>query len=74
MKVLVLALLVSACLAGPWAKFQQFKEKHDKAYTNAKEESSRFGIFRENLEKIEKHNQEGHSWTLGITKFADLTK
>jgi len=74
MKVLVLALLVSACLADPWAEFQQFKEKHGKAYTNAREESSRFATFQENLEKIEKHNQEGHSWTLGITKFADLTK
>jgi len=74
MKVLVLALLVSACLADPWAEFQQFKETHVKAYTNAREESSRFAIFQENLEKIEKHNQEGHSWTLGVTKFADLSK
>jgi len=74
MKLLVVALLVSVCLADPWAEFKHFKQKNDKTYTSAKEESTRFAIFQENLEKINKHNQEGHSWTLGITKFADLTK
>ena len=38
------------------------------------EEELRFGQFKENLAKIEKHNSEGHSWRLGVTKFADLSK
>merc|ERR550539_2042864 len=37
-------------------------------------EEARFGHFKANLDKIEKHNAEGHSWKLGITKFADLSK
>ena len=74
MKLLVVAFLVSACLADPWAEFQHFKQEHGKAYINAKEENMRFAVFQENLNKIEKHNQEGHSWQLGVPKFADLSK
>merc|ERR1711936_821077 len=74
MKLLVLVLLVATCLADPWSEFQNFKAKHGKTYGSSKEETMRFAIFKENLEKIEKHNQEGHSWQLGVTKFADLTK
>merc|ERR1712002_1248037 len=74
MKLLVLVLLVSTSLADPWSEFQNFKANHGKTYGSSKEETMRFAIFKENLEKIEKHNQEGHSWQLGVTKFADLTK
>jgi len=74
MKLLVLVLLVSTSLADPWSEFQNFKAKHGKTYGSSKEETMRFAIFKENLEKIEKHNQGGHSWQLGVTKFADLTK
>ena len=74
MKLLVGALLISACLADPLEQFKAFKAKHGKVYTNAKEESSRFSAFQENLKKIEDHNQGGHSWQLGVTEFADLTK
>merc|ERR1712106_1097882 len=51
-----------------------FKAKHGKVYTNVKEESSRLSVFQQNLKKIEAHNQGGHSWQLGVTEFADLTK
>merc|ERR1711970_843059 len=74
MKLLVLFLFVSTSLADPWSEFQSFKAKHGKTYGSSKEETTRFAIFKENLEKIEKHNQEGHSWQLGLTKFADLTQ
>merc|ERR1712236_107482 len=74
MKLLVLVLFVSTSLADPWSEFQSFKAKHGKTYGSSKEETTRFAIFKENLEKIEKHNQEGHSWQLGVTKFADLTQ
>lgn len=36
---------------------------------------SRFGFayFYENLQTIIQHNREGHSWTMGLTKFADMS-
>jgi len=68
------ALLVSSCLGSSLLEFETFKAKHGKVYANAKEESMRFSVFKENLAKIQKHNEEGHSWRMGITKFTDLTK
>ena len=76
MTPLVLVLLVCACScsADPREQFRLFKAEHDKVYSNAKEESTRFAIFQDNLRKIEEHNLAGHSWQLGVTKFADMTK
>ena len=74
MTPLVLVLLVSACSADLLEQFTKFKADHGKIYNSAKEEGTRFAIFKDNLRKIEEHNQAGHSWQLGITQFADLTK
>merc|ERR1712012_11662 len=61
-------------LADPRAEFEKFKVDHGKRYTSLQEEEARFNQFKENLVKIEKHNSEAHSWKLGVTKFADLSK
>ena len=55
-------------------EFEKFKQMHGKRYTSIEEEKTRFIHFINNLEKIEQHNSEGHSWRLGLTKFADLSK
>ena len=55
-------------------EFARFKALHGKVYESQAEEEVRFGHFKANLDKIEKHNAEGHSWKLGVTKFADLSK
>lgn len=52
--------------------FTQFMEKHDKQY-DGEERKERKKIFKNNLEFIEKENDKGHTYTLGITPFADLT-
>ena len=54
--------------------WSQFKSKYDKNYQNDAEENQRFNIFRNNVEFIEKHNQEKHSFSLGINEFADMTQ
>ena len=36
------------------------------------EKAERFAIFLENLAHIEKHNAKGHSYSLGVTPFADM--
>ena len=55
-------------------EFEKFKRMHGKSYDTLEEEQMRFGHFMNNLEKIEQHNSEGHSWKMGVTKFADLSK
>lgn len=77
MLLLLSILLASSALAelgDDRVKFDQFMLRANKTYSSLGEEESRFSVFWENLRKIEKHNSEGHSWTMGVTKFADLTK
>ncbi len=35
--------------------------------------ADRFPIFRENVDYIRTHNGAGHSWEMGINKWADMT-
>merc|ERR1711971_1512791 len=51
-----------------------FKIDANKTYASLAEEEFRFEVFRENLQRIAKHNSEGHTWIMGVTKFADLTR
>lgn len=48
--------------------YREFLELHQKT-------ESRFGLayFYENLQKIIQHNREGHSWTMALNKFADMS-
>jgi C1A family cysteine protease len=56
-----------------WGKFQDFVTKFERKYQTIKEFEDRFGIFRDNLMFIEKHNSEESSYTLGVNRFADMT-
>ncbi|XP_042032461.1 cysteine protease XCP1-like [Salvia splendens] len=48
--------------------------QHGFSYENEKVKQTRFQIFKDNVQHIERHNQEGnHTYKLGINKFADLT-
>ena len=55
------------------AKFKDFVEKHNKVYETPAHYEERFAIFSENVNEIEKHNSENHSWRKAINQFADLT-
>jgi len=61
-----------------WAKWQKFlaldsvRERHN-LYSSKAEHDKRFEIFKENMDKIRKHNEGKHSWTMGITQFSDMT-
>ena len=57
-----------------WASFQQFISRFDKSYSSFVEFEKRFEIFRNNLDYIRDHNSQSHSYTLGVTPFADLTE
>jgi len=55
------------------ASWNNFKKLYSKEYKNEIEENARRSIFEANLEMIKQHNSQGHSFTLAMNQFADLT-
>ncbi len=78
-KVLILSLLsLTLCLSQKLKEekfkfnmFQNFVEKYNKKYSTVEEYMARFRVFKNNLVKIFKSN-ENHK--LGINQFADMTE
>jgi len=58
-----------------WKEFLSLKSVQDRqnSYLTKAEHDKRFEIFKENMDKITEHNKGGHSWTMGITQFSDMT-
>jgi len=57
-----------------WFEFGRFVQRYGKTYASVEEFSSRFGVFKNWLNVIEKHNaQEGQTYQLAVNQFADLT-
>ena len=56
-----------------WVKFQSFVGKFERKYSNIRELIERFEIFKDNLHYIETENSKNYKFTLGVTKFTDLT-
>lgn len=80
----MLSLFLNAALAADrtqteesyWQMWKEWNAKGDRwlpEILNAEEHNTRFEIFKDNVDKITRHNAEGHSWTLGLTPFADMT-
>jgi len=53
--------------------FESFMQKFGRVYRSEVERLERFAIFVENLAKIEASNIQGHSYTLAVNQFADMT-
>jgi cathepsin L len=57
--------------------WNQFKKSHGKAYLGDELESYRYGIFKKNVEIIERHNQDYtmglYTYRLGINPYTDWT-
>jgi len=53
--------------------FPTWMVTNGKNYSSFEEYSLRERVYHNNLRKIATHNSEGHSWTMGANKFADLT-
>jgi len=58
-------------LANP--NFKEFKQLYGKSYATEVEATLREHIYKSNLQYIKEFNAEGHSWTLGVNEYADLT-
>jgi C1A family cysteine protease len=57
-----------------WSSFQKFINHFDKSYPSFVEFEKRFEVFKSNMEYIREQNAQPHSYTLGVTPFADLTE
>eukprot|EP00301_Raphidiophrys_heterophryoidea_P019708 c4586_g1_i1.p1 GENE.c4586_g1_i1~~c4586_g1_i1.p1 ORF type:complete len:359 (+),score=83.79 c4586_g1_i1:42-1079(+) len=86
MKFAVVCALLGAALAVPTSKlskmeaapgmsaaFEMWKQTHGKTYASEAEHNMRLETFVANAILVEKHNSEGHSYTLGLNQFADMT-
>ncbi|PRQ31275.1 putative fruit bromelain [Rosa chinensis] len=55
-------------------KHEQWMAKHGRVYPNAAEKEMRFGIFRKNVEYVEKFSNEANkTYKLNINRFSDMT-
>merc|ERR1712112_312579 len=55
--------------------FQKFKSDFGRQYATEEEESVKFNIFLNNLEKIREHNSRPEeTWKMAVTEFADMTE
>jgi cathepsin F len=74
-----LAVLIVAALAIPPNKeealklFKQFQLDYNIHYETEDLENERFGVFQQNLARVEKMNAESRGAVYGITKFFDMT-
>lgn len=77
MKLIILSSILTLTnafyLNETFSTFLQFNQYYNKKYDNDEHFRNRYSIFEENFNKINKHNSEGHSWTMELNQFADLT-
>ncbi len=75
---MALLLAVAASMWSPMNEtevpnFSQWTSMHSKHYSGLAELNYRREVYQTNVDKILTHNGAGHSWTMGVNKFADLT-
>jgi len=61
-----------------WASWKEFLRipgvlERTEGYLNKQEHDLRFEVFKQNLDKIEAHNKQNHSWSMGVNQFSDMT-
>jgi len=75
----VLSLTHAISLREPFVKhmWSRFKQTHDKSYLTEANENLHLEVFTQNLNLIEKHNEEFakgmHTYSMGVNYFADWT-
>jgi len=60
-------------VVGAAADFDAYTQKFVKVYNSNDEYTTRKAIYEENMKFIESENAKGNTWTLGETRFTDLT-
>ena len=62
--------LLAVVTASP---FSDWAATYNRTYVSESEAEYREYVWHSNLVKVERHNDAGYSWTMGMNKFADLT-
>jgi len=57
-----------------WKQWGEFQAMSGNVYLTQAHHDKRFEIFKDNIDKINRHNALGLSWWMGVTQFADLTE
>jgi len=65
--------LFSLTFATSLLTWDEYKVHYGKSYETEELHNKRQLAFQENVEKIKKHNSEGHSYWLGLNEWADLS-
>lgn len=74
MRFFVLATFVALAVADDrWTRFQDFVKRHNKVYDTMEVMKTRFQQYRENMEFAEAQNALQKNYTLGETRFADMS-
>jgi len=77
MKGLLCLVLLAGVYATTEAEYQDafvaYMQKYEKSYL-PDEIFSRFEIFKQHYDEVEKHNAGNFTWTITINKFSDLTR
>jgi len=55
------------------SNWENFKAYYGRDYKTPSEERTRYAIFQSTLKYIREFNSEGHSFTLGVNQFSDMT-
>lgn len=73
-RVIFIVVLIAGTVLTVDDEWSEFKQTSKRQFRSAVEEVRRLNIFRENLNKIEEHNNHTIStYKLGVTNFADIT-
>lgn len=65
--------VAAASLRGNSSGFWNWVHENSKYYPTMEETHYRQAVWEANVQRIETHNAGGHSWRMGLNKFADLT-
>jgi cathepsin L len=76
--ILIIAILIAVALAKRHeheyrSLWRDWKVKHEKNYETPVLEATRYEIFKGKVDFIDNFNKENHTYTVGLTVFADLT-
>jgi hypothetical protein len=72
--MVALSLMLAGAFSAPeyGQMWKDFRKTFSKSYAPIEEEQ-RLQIFMANIDWIQAENSKGHSYTVGVTQFADLT-
>lgn len=68
--VVASAIAIQGAHASDW---DVYRTQFGKVYANQAEEEARLEIYKQNVAYIESENAKGHSYTLGVNQFTDMT-